>query len=703
MKHPKTFLGYVFAAFCLTSASAVAQESGRLGLWGTPGLIDMPTAEVMPDGELSSTVSSFGNITRLTLNFQATPRFSGTFRYNEIQEWNSRSFDTFYDRNFDFKYQLVREGKYLPAVAVGMRDVGGTGLNSAEYLAATKTLFPGFKATVGLGWGRLGSANQISSGFGERPEIDFGRGGNFNTNQWFRGDIGFFGGVSWQVNDRLALLAEYSSDDYDLEAVRRGVFERKSDFNFGARYKLRRGATLGVYSMYGSEIGLSLAFALNPNNPVNKGTIERAPYPVNVRAPRADNPDVWSEDWATVPTLLAQVANTSVPFFKIEGIELEGMTLSGSSVTVRIDNRRYNSEAQAAVRVARFLTRTMPASVETFRIVLVSKGIAMSALTFRRSDLEALEHHPDASAALLAVTGITDAPLEASTIEFQGTYPKFTWAIGPYIRSSYFDPAEPLRFEIGLRAQGRYHFKPGLSVAAKIAQQIGGTLSESDQESNSVLPKVRTDGALYNRTATGVVLEQLTLDYYTRPGRNLYFHGQAGYLERMFAGVSAELLWKPVDSRLGLGAEINYVRQRDFEIGFGLRDYSVTTGHLSAYYDLTDDLLVQVDAGKYLAGDYGATVSVKREFNNGWRIGAFATKTNVSADEFGEGSFDKGLTIEAPLTYFLGTQNIRSVSTTIRPIQRDGGARVNISGRLYDEVRNTHRNRLTDQWGRVWK
>jgi len=648
VRHPKN-TAILIASLFLGAFPAAAQEASRLSLWGTPGLIDMPTADVMPDGEFSTTVSSFGNVTRMTMNFQATPRFSGTFRYNQFREWNALGFDTFYDRNFDFKYQLVRESEYLPAVAIGMRDVGGTGLNSAEYIAATKTFFPGFKATVGLGWGRLASGNQISSGFGERSEIDFGRGGNFNTDQWFRGDIGVFGGVSWQVNDRLSLMAEYSSDNYDLEDDLRGLLERKSDFNFGARYKLRRGASLGIYSMYGSEVGVSLAFALNPNNPVNKGTIERAPFPVAVRAPRAGNEDLWSDSWASSPTLLAQVANNVTAPLAVEGIEIEGITLTGSSATIRIDNRRYTSNAQAAIRTARILTRTMPASVETFRIVLVAKGIPLSAITVRRSDLEALEHHPNASDALLAVTGITDAPLDDPTIEYQGVYPKFTWSVGPYMRSSYFDPSEPLRYEVGLRAKGSYHFAPGLSVSGSVSHTLFGTLSDSDRDSNSVLPKVRTDGPIYNRTATGLKLDRLTLDYYTRPGHNLYFHGQVGYLEQMYAGVSAEVLWKPVESRLGLGAELNYVRQRDFDQRLGLRDYSIATGHVSAYYDLTKDLLLQVDAGRYLAGDYGATVSVKREFNNGWRIGAFATKTNVSAEDFGEGSFDKGITFEAPL------------------------------------------------------
>ena len=47
--------------------------------------------------------------------------------------------------------------------------------------------------------------------------------------------------------------------------------------------------------------------------------------------------------------------------------------------------------------------------------------------------------------------------------------------------------------------------------------------------------------------------------------------------------------------------------------------------------------------GKYLAGDKGLTLDLSRRFQeSGFTLGVFATKTNLSAEEFGEGSFDKG-------------------------------------------------------------
>ena len=54
-------------------------------------------------------------------------------------------------------------------------------------------------------------------------------------------------------------------------------------------------------------------------------------------------------------------------------------------------------------------------------------------------------------------------------------------------------------------------------------------------------------------------------------------------------------------------------------------------------------------------------------------VGLWATKTNISAEDFGEGSFDKGLFFKIPLSGFFGANSRSSYTTRLRPIQRDGG------------------------------
>jgi hypothetical protein len=94
---------------------------------------------------------------------------------------------------------------------------------------------------------------------------------------------------------------------------------------------------------------------------------------------------------------------------------------------------------------------------------------------------------------------------------------------------------------------------------------------------------------------------------------------------------------------------------------------------------------------------------VDRRFGNGWTVGAFATLTDVPFAEFGEGSFDKGIRFTVPLSWFLGTPNRSMTGMTLRPIQRDGGARLSVSGRLYPMIRDHHAPEMRDQWGRFWR
>ena len=45
---------------------------------------------------------------------------------------------TYKDKGFDFKLRLLKESSFLPQVAVGFRDIAGSGTFSAEYLVASK-------------------------------------------------------------------------------------------------------------------------------------------------------------------------------------------------------------------------------------------------------------------------------------------------------------------------------------------------------------------------------------------------------------------------------------------------------------------------------------------------------------------------------------------------------------------------------------
>lgn len=680
-----------------------SDSMARHNTYGYPGLIDMPSAVSRPDAELAITSSHFKNQTRNTLTFQITPRLSGSFRYAQLYDIRPNPGGAVapyrFDRSFSLHYRLMDEEGWQPAVAFGLNDFLGTGLYSSEYVVATKTVAPGLRLTGGMGWGRLathgGFQNPLSifgDSFKNRPARTSGMGGEVEWSNWFRGDAALFGGIEWQATDKLSFALEYSSDAYPNEDG--SAFNRRSPVNVGVAYRFNKSVTLGVNYLYGSELGFQLTLATNPKHPRGVAGYDRGAMPV---LPRKNAAQLgWSIESVGLSTVEARVAQVLAN----NGLRLHGIRAEGDTLRVEVENERFANAAQVIGRTARALTNTVPAGVESFTIVPVENGLAGAAVTLRRADLEELEFDHDNSWRSYARAQIvSDAgPLNPAAER----YPRFEWDLKPYLTPSLFDPDAPLRADLGAELSAAFEPVQGLVFKGSLRKKAIGNLDASTRASTSVLPHVRSDFNIYEREGDPAVTE-LVGAYYFKPGANLYGRVTAGYLEPMYGGISTELLWQPLDSRFALGAELNYVWQRDFDQMFGFRNYDAATGHVSAYWDFGNGFNAQVDVGRYLAKDWGTTVSIDREFRNGWRVGVFATLTDVSFDDFGEGSFDKGLRLTIPINFISGQPTTEQYSTVIRPVTRDGGARLNVSGRLYETVRRTQKTALQDGWGRFWK
>ncbi len=689
----------VYGAAYPVGMSAEPMVTSSYNLYGVPGLLEMPTAENARDAELSGSFSKSGKQNRTTLTFQFAPRLSGSFRYSKIPNLDIDG-DDLYDRSFDLRFQFLDETKWLPSMAVGFQDFIGTGIYSAEYLVATKTFWEDVRVTAGLGWGRLGTGNEITS-FGDREYSTDSNGGTLEFDRFFTGPVGVFGGASWNATDKLTLKAEYSSDAYLIE-TEHGEIDIQTPWNFGAEYRFNPGVSLSAAYLYGSEIGLQLNFTLNPKDPLLGPGNEPAPAPIRPRPPRGSDPAAWSQAWTADQPRKQQIQTVITNVLSKEGIEVEGMSMSGTRAEIRIENNQYLAQSQALGRTARILTRALPASVETFTITQATDGVAETKVSFQRSDLEQLEHASSQAILQRAVFADGAGPLPADMVRTPGYFPQFTWYFAPYLDYSLFDPEDPIRADFGLQLGAEYKLAPGIVATGTLKHKLAGNIDQIDRDPASALPPVRTDFAKYSK-ATDTYINDLTLAYYNRPIKNVYGRVTAGVLEKMYSGVSGELLWMPVDSRLALGGELNYVVQRDYDGGFGTLDYDIVSGHASVYYDFGAGYMGSVDAGRYLAGDYGATLQLAREFDNGWLVGAFATMTDVSAEDFGEGSFDKGIFIKVPLAWASGQASRSKYGTLIRPLTRDGGAKVNVRGRLFGRVRDTHQPEVEASGGRFWR
>jgi hypothetical protein len=152
-----------------------------------------------------------------------------------------------------------------------------------------------------------------------------------------------------------------------------------------------------------------------------------------------------------------------------------------------------------------------------------------------------------------------------------------------------------------------------------------------------------------------------------------------GILEDMFSGYGAEYLYFKSNNNFSVGLEVFHVQKRDYEWGFGHLDYKNTTYSANLYYrnygSIPFDMRLSI--GEYLAGDKGTTIEFSRKFKSGVYFGIFATFTDVSTEDFGEGSFDKGLFFNIPIYG-------NFINYTWRPLTKDPGAKLIRRNSLHD-------------------
>ena len=107
------------------------------------------------------------------------------------------------------------------------------------------------------------------------------------------------------------------------------------------------------------------------------------------------------------------------------------------------------------------------------------------------------------------------------------------------------------------------------------------------------------------------------------------------------------------------------------------------------------------DIGKYLANDNGVSFTLTRNFPNGWKVGGFFSVTDASFEEFGEGSFDKGIYFQIPHDLFFTNYSVGQVFFGIHPMTRDGGALLVQHKSLYSISGNTAKYEILRDWQHI--
>ena len=710
--------------------------------FGGVGLLQTPTARFSRDGQFTAGFNHVSPYTRYFVTMQAMPWLETTLRYTSVSNRlysanpDFSGDQSYKDRGFDIKFKLFDEGRIRPAIAIGARDFIGTGLFSSEYIVANKNFGP-IDASLGVAWGNLGTRGHIRnplavifSSFENRAPVTAG-GGTFN-NVYFRGPrVGFFGGIQYATPIRgLTLKVEYDSNSYQQEALDNAQ-PVKTAINAGLDYRILPWLNATASLERGNRFGLTLTATTNLHRatvppkfdpPAPPIAADAQPIPANGGQPLDDKllvpgvvgaaaqPRGGALTIAPTDTLIpaaGPLEKRLVKALAIQGTALYAANFKGDTAELFVAQTRYANVATGVGRVARAAFSVLPAEFEYVNIVLVENGVETLAIKVPRAGLIEAVHDRRGPAVdkLLQDVEISNPPLSLENATFKGpvnaVYPQFLYSLRPGLKTTLGRPEQFILYQAYVAVNGGVLLNRGWSTTGQFTLNISNNFDKLRIGSDSSLPRVRSNIAEYLRQGT-TAISHLQTDYSFNIAPSLYGHVYAGYLEEMFAGVGGELLYRPATQNWAIGADLSYVGQRNFNQLFGLQDYRVLTGHIGGYLTFPKPRIdASVRVGRYLAKDFGVTFDVSRTFESGVRIGAFATFTDVSAEEFGEGRFDKGVYLILPLDLLYNKHTRASIGVAYRPLIRDGGQQLVIRQPLIATTDPARRSTLINGWNGI--
>jgi hypothetical protein len=245
--------------------------------YGTLGLIQNPNARFLDEGSLGFSWSHNEPYLRGSLIAYPFSWLEVSYQYADINNKLYSQIKSFSgsqslkDKSFDTKIRLIKESQSLPQIAVGFRDIAGTGLFSSEYIVASKNLSKSLDLTMGIGWGNLSGQSiqnpllEISDRFATRNS-SLGKGGQFNLDDYFSGTAGYFFGIEYFIPKFKGMRVKLEYDGTNYETESNTPISQASNFNFGIILPQSKSLSYKLNFTRSNTLNFGFAYKLNLGN-----------------------------------------------------------------------------------------------------------------------------------------------------------------------------------------------------------------------------------------------------------------------------------------------------------------------------------------------------------------------------------------------------------------------------------------------------
>ncbi len=662
---------------------------------GEIGLINIPSSRILKEGNLKLHLVNSEPINSLFISANPFDWMEVSLRYADINTrkyspYRSFSGDqTYKDKSFNLKIKLIEETDRFPELSIGFRDFIGTGKFSGEYVVTSKKIGD-FDFTAGLGWGSLSESKGIKNPFinidesySSRP-LDIGQGGDIEFKRWFKGPkASAFYGFSY--------LNKYSGLRFKMDYDKSNPFNlrKDSDYSFGLSIPASNFIDINIFKHRGVDIGFGLSYKAN----YSKQLIQKDEVinPVSFSQKDIDllsaNDEVFS---GTINVLLSKYQ-----------IFTQEIYLKENNFYISVDQTKYRNLNLAAKRVVQIIdevlsTRKINNVSITFQIGNVKTGSVEFPLTKFRQFLDNSISFAEIKKYIL-YENFYPKDNEARIFEGKVDFPLYIGGIKPDLKNHVGAPEAFYSGQIGLLATGGIILSKNSYLDSTVGIGIFQNLDQLRLKAFSRLPKVRSDVREYLKER--YVIKQFSYTHMFDPTYSqdyLFFGGlKIGLFEEMYGGIGGEILFRDIKKPWYLTANYYWVKQREFNQRFSFRNYETFTGHLNFIWETPlDGVKMILSGGRYLARDSGITLNMSKTFKTGFTIGFFATKTDISAFEFGEGSFDKGIYFSIPLDLVSSKYRKNNARFVWKNLTRDGGAMLSGTLDLSGFVENSSTNFL---------
>jgi len=702
---------------CIVSGNAHAQladyiypyfDQPSYSNYGTVGLIQMPSARLHKGGTIGFTWSHSEPYLRGSVMGNPFDWFEASYQYTDVNNKlysDSREFSgsqSYKDKSFDAKFRVLKEQKYLPQVAVGFRDFGGSSLFSSEFIVASK-LIGNIDFTLGLGFGTISDKTisnpfaKIDSRFSSRQRDTGGdtQGGEINYGTFFGGEkAGVFGGAEIFLPklNGARLKIEYDSTNYGEDGEGYLPVPQDKKVNYSFVYPVTK--SFQVKLGYIRNNTLSFGFSLSGNYSKRSTGITKKDPP-----PLVPNSRVYRE---IVNAKEAEyLYKSSLKFLTENKIFMQTANVRNNKYEITYSQSKYLNSAQAVGRLANILDQISPKVIEEFSLVAINADQSMFAVDIPRAEYQLYKKQRKTDALLKAVSIYQPDPKQHLDHDYRPRtkLPTTIWKLSPAIRSQIGGPDGFYFGDFSIAFHSETLLRRNFNILSVASLGLFNNFDDLKLASDSILPHVRTDIVKYLKNSDKYHITRLQTNYFMNPYKSLYAKVSAGIFEPMFSGYGGEILYKPFNKNFGVGAEIWKVRQRSYRQLFGSLDYTTLTGHINFYYrEPLTRVLFQVKGGRFLAEDSGFSFNFSREFKSGLNMGVFFSLTDISKAEFGEGSFDKGFFFNIPIQVFFDQYSRGSSGFGLRPLTRDGAQPLTVAQSLWSVTNQANRDQIIFGW-----